>query len=351
MTDTQNTDVTAAEDELVEIEIDADPAAEAAAPEAAAEKPAPTKADADAKDADDDDDDDDDDGSDERLNDDQRDDDDEDEGEGRRRKRSNGAAAKRRLMIRKKRQLEEERQALAMERVRLMQEVIETRANVLQVQAQQVERDIAEATRNYQIAERKAAEAMSSQNGVGFQQWDRRKQEAAAKYQQLNGLKARLAEGFQTLQQQWQQTAQEIQAQPAVQQQQEQRPRPVTDQHQRRAEAFVAEHAWIKDGGADADVVRALDLAVTADGFDPSMKSYWSELRDRMKHALPHRFKGQRSSPPVGSGRDSTGTHRVRVTAQEVQACKDAGYWEDPKERSDYFKRVLAAKKAESTRR
>ena len=91
-----------------------------------------------------------------------------------------------------------------------------------------------------------------------------------------------------------------------------------------------------------------------ADGLDPSSKSYWNELQDRLKAALPHRFGTvTRVSPPVGSGREMSAQakYKVRLPAAVVQACKDAGYWDTPKERNDYFSRYLAAEKKERAAR
>lgn len=338
----------APEEELVEVDIEVDAAAAQASETSNAAKPATGKAEGGKVDDDEDDEDDEDEEDDERLSSDQRDD---------KLTELQLKRIKRRRKDNRRREIEaRERRELQMRALRAEQTSIQTQAQVLQMQAQQVERDIHEATRSYQYAERQSAAAMSKGDGVAFQQWERKKQEAAALYQEKNSMKARLGNGFQQLQAQWNEMSQQLQAEPAVRPdvrpEQDREPPPITDRHKRNAESFVAENPWIKEGGSDAEVIRSLDLAVMADGFDPSTRAYWNELRDRAKAALPRRFKTvTRTAPPIGTGRDVSANKRtMRFPASVVQACKDAGYWDDPKQRNDYFNRVMAAQKNEQTR-
>jgi hypothetical protein len=86
--------------------------------------------------------------------------------------------------------------------------------------------------------------------------------------------------------------------------------------------------------------------------MDPSSDAYWDELDNRLSKYLPHRFaeeedsgysqpKGGRRGPPVGGGREMSapGSKKVYVSAERVQAMKDAGYWDDPVLRQRMLKR------------
>jgi len=110
----------------------------------------------------------------------------------------------------------------------------------------------------------------------------------------------------------------------------------------------------------DSRVVRALDDAVMAEGFNPTTKAYWDELDRRIAKVLPHRAargagrngrsipsgKQAQRSTVAGVSRDSTGASNgaagaggFTLSRERVQAMKDAGFWNDPKERADQIRR------------
>jgi hypothetical protein len=121
-----------------------------------------------------------------------------------------------------------------------------------------------------------------------------------------------------------------------------------------KARQWAADNAWFKADGSDTDseVVRAIDAALTKEGLDPTSNTYWDELDNRISKYLPHRFaeeedsgysqsRGGRKGPPVGGGREMSapGSKKVYVSAERVNAMKEAGYWDDPVMRQRMLKR------------
>jgi hypothetical protein len=117
-----------------------------------------------------------------------------------------------------------------------------------------------------------------------------------------------------------------------------------------RAESWLERNNWydpdIKD--QDSKVAKTVDESLHAEGWNPTTEEYWQELDSRLKKYLPHRYdsgynKSQvnRPKPPVaGSGRESSNTPSggYRLSADRVKAIKDAGKWDDPKERASMIK-------------
>lgn len=286
---------------------------------------------------------DDEDDEDDRLNADQRDDGD------------NDRAAKRRRQKMRRRRAKELREAeIAAMRQELLasrQQQIQMRAWALQQEAGKLDQDLREVATRYQKAERAYAQAVSKNDGNTAAQAVRAMKELEVLWNSKNSAKERLASVWQ----QEQQAAQQVQPAPqrAPQPQPQAQPE-ASEDHLRYAKQFMAENAWYKPSATsgDAKTVNVIDQTLTVEGFDPSSKDYWDELRDRLRVALPHRFKSsQRGSPPVGGARESNsvGTRRMHVPPEVVQAAKEAGYWDDPKKRSNYIRRVMANMKSERT--
>jgi ElaB/YqjD/DUF883 family membrane-anchored ribosome-binding protein len=153
------------------------------------------------------------------------------------------------------------------------------------------------------------------------------------------------------------------------------------------ARDFAREHPWF-DGGKDLDskIVRVIDNSLVEEGYDPTSKSYWKELRKRVSDRLPHRLKGanghedededededddeaerpqkkrrvrakerdddgdedERPAKKNGGGpRFRTGSpgrelkaNEVYLSQERIQAMKDAGVWDDPETRKKHLKR------------
>lgn len=128
-------------------------------------------------------------------------------------------------------------------------------------------------------------------------------------------------------------------------------PQPLDPRLVNHAQEWMSKNSWYDPQGTDQDsaVTLTIDNRLAQEGWDPTTPEYWNELESRVKRYLPHRAKsdynknsgGNRGAPPVaGSGREGTsnkGTYRL--SAERVKALKDAGLWDDPKQRAEAVKR------------
>lgn len=137
-----------------------------------------------------------------------------------------------------------------------------------------------------------------------------------------------------------------------------------------RARAWAQQNRWYNPNGKseDINIVKAIDAAVHADGFDPRTQDYWDELQERVQRRLPEKFKartrsnngnggrvdngsGNGGNRPAnggprmatasqsGNGSRSLGKNEVRVSPERKAAMIAAGKWDDPVARN----RQLAA--------
>lgn len=129
----------------------------------------------------------------------------------------------------------------------------------------------------------------------------------------------------------------------------------------RLARKWADEHDWYQFDGKDPDslIVRAIDEALTGEGFDPTTEDYWDELTARAKRHLPQRFKNgaqaradeddvdeederpRNAGPKFSSGGRERPLKKgeVYVSAERKQAMKDYGVWDDPVARNRMLKR------------
>lgn len=126
------------------------------------------------------------------------------------------------------------------------------------------------------------------------------------------------------------------------------------------ATIFARRNSWYdnEDTSDDAKMVRKLDAEVAQEGYNPATAEYWQELEERMKEALPHRYKKgngkgaeEDGDEDDDGGRKPNGADRRAITAgsgnrggnggkngyvlskERVAAIKEAGKWDDPDER------------------
>jgi hypothetical protein len=112
------------------------------------------------------------------------------------------------------------------------------------------------------------------------------------------------------------------------------------------AKEWHARNAWFEPDSKSevTQIVKGLDQAVLAAGFDPKTSDYYVELDKRIKKYLPNQGTGGKNgevtnslhNPPVtGSGRESvpTKTNQFRLSPDRVKAIKDAGAWDDAAKR------------------
>lgn len=131
----------------------------------------------------------------------------------------------------------------------------------------------------------------------------------------------------------------------------------------RHAREWAASHDWFDFNGQDEDsvLVRAIDEALSNEGWDPTAPEYWEELTARVKRRLPERFKrgaqaradedddlddeDERPKHKAGPRFSSGGRERplkkgeVYVSAERKQAMKDYGVWDDPVARNRMLKK------------
>lgn len=134
------------------------------------------------------------------------------------------------------------------------------------------------------------------------------------------------------------------------------------------ASNWMKSHKWYDPSGTDKDSrrVAAIDDRLVKEGYDPRSPEYWEELTDRVREALPHKFKDRRNGHDEdddtdedddrgsrGSGKGQRGSgprfstggrerplrkNEVYVSPERKQAMIDAGVWDDPVLRNKYLK-------------
>lgn len=117
------------------------------------------------------------------------------------------------------------------------------------------------------------------------------------------------------------------------------------------AEAWLEKNKWYDIDAKDEDsyVLKQIDNRLAQEGWNPTTEAYWQELDARKKKYLPHRANSGYNpptqttprSPVAGSGRDGNGTKGSGyvLSADRVQAMKEAGIYDDPKARAESIKR------------
>jgi len=127
-------------------------------------------------------------------------------------------------------------------------------------------------------------------------------------------------------------------------------PQPLDPRLANHAQAWMERNSWYDPSGQDQDseIAMRIDHRLAQEGWDPTTKEYWDELSARVKKYLPHRVnsgKIERNKPRsvvTGSGRESVGANSgatYKLSSERVQALKDAGIWDDPKQRAEAIKR------------
>ena len=127
--------------------------------------------------------------------------------------------------------------------------------------------------------------------------------------------------------------------------------------HVAHAQKFMTDNEWWDPSGRDQEsqAVLQIDRSLVQEGFDPSQKDYWDELRSRTEEALPSRFEsragsrdgdggnGQRPAGSRGPQFRTGGRERplkkgeVYISPERKEAMVEAGVWEDPVLRNKYL--------------
>lgn len=123
-----------------------------------------------------------------------------------------------------------------------------------------------------------------------------------------------------------------------------------------KAQQWMEENPWYDPSGTDPDsrVAKQIDDQLVAQGFDPATDRYWNVLTQRLQDKLPHLYTDDIDEAPRKRGPKSvvTGSERetgggssrstFTLTAEQVRAMKDAGFWDDPKQRARMIQRYAS---------
>jgi hypothetical protein len=242
----------------------------------------------------------------------------------------------------RKRHERDQRQARELASERKARQELETRLAVIERRAEggeaaQIDEGIKQAAQAYNYQKQRQIAALEAGNATEAADAIEKMMTSRQKHDQLTNVKAAYEQRQRT-------------------------PAPLDARLKTNAAAFMERNAWYKAEGNDTDssVTRALDNALVSEGFDPRTEEYWDELQSRVKKYLPHRVaggkvvasdtSGQVATKPKsvvsGSGRDSAASVGAKATfklsADRVQAMKEAGIWDDPKQREESIKRYRA---------
>lgn len=131
---------------------------------------------------------------------------------------------------------------------------------------------------------------------------------------------------------------------------------PLDPRHVAHAQSFMVDNDWWDPQGRDQDsqTVLKIDRDLVAEGFDPTEKRYWDELRTRSQEALPSRFDSRTGSRGNGAGKKKTSNkgpqfrtggrerplkkNEVYISPERKEAMIEAGVWDDPVLRNKYLK-------------
>jgi len=116
------------------------------------------------------------------------------------------------------------------------------------------------------------------------------------------------------------------------------------------AQEWMQANEWYNPRGGDDDsaVVNAIDASMTAQGYDPTSRSYWEELTRRVAARVADdggSAAPRRKAPPQGGTREHAPTStrkEIYVTPERKAAMIEAGVWDDPAARTRMLKAYQA---------
>jgi len=116
------------------------------------------------------------------------------------------------------------------------------------------------------------------------------------------------------------------------------------------AQQWMEKNKWYDPTARDQDsrITMTIDQQLAQEGWNPTTPEYWQELDSRIKKYLPHKTNSGKStttkprSVVTGGGREASSAQSAgsyKLSSDRVQALKDAGIWDDPKQRAEAVKR------------
>lgn len=204
----------------------------------------------------------------------------------------------------------------------------------------QLDAAITEASDKVKLLKAEMAKAIEVGDGAAVAELQEQYYEARKKLDNLDGVKKRVSDPRQSS--------------PAIE--------PTIQHH---AGEWMRRNSWFDPSGQDEDsaIARVIDQRLAAEGFDPRSPNYWAELDRRLTKRLPHRFskaaddeeddfeddeappapaaKPRPKPPTTGSSREKAPTrgNEYRLSADRVQALREAGLWDDPETRKKMIDR------------
>lgn len=269
----------------------------------------------------------------------------------------------------KEKRIREERDYLLQQNRDILQRLAQVESTALEARQLTVDSRLTECLNDADTAERLELDAQKAGDDEGVRTARRIREQAQSRASVLKSEKERLDQALS------QRKSQPVTSAPI----------PGADEIQKHSAQFRVDKPWIQFGSngspanAETAVAVAIDHALRREGrLHETDAGYWAELDKRVKAALPHLSTGvnsedddlddedefvevaplknarsqqapprkvvaaasARKGPQVGtSGRQgNAGTVRTRLSAERVQALKDIGVWDDPKQRSEYIK-------------
>ncbi len=257
---------------------------------------------------------------------------------------------------RRERELRETNIALWRQNQEIMRRLANVEGRSLESQVLTVDSRLSECINDADQAERIELAAQKAGNDEDVRAARRLREEAQNRAAQLQTTRERLAQAL---------TQQRNQPAPQAP--------PVGAEVIHHSTLFRSDKPWIQFGqnnqpaNLETATAVSIDAALKAEGrINETDPRYWQELDKRVKAALPHLFRAnhnadddddedddlsepdqgrsnrqsERRNPPVGtSSRNGASTRTVsRLSADRVAAIKEAGMWDDPKERSRAIK-------------
>jgi hypothetical protein len=108
------------------------------------------------------------------------------------------------------------------------------------------------------------------------------------------------------------------------------------------ANRWMERNKWYNPNGGDTDseIARVIDAQLARENYDPTSEEYWEELDSRLRERLPNKQRRPRSvvtgsEREVSPARDGNSFY---LSPERVRAMKDAGFWDDPKQRARMIK-------------
>lgn len=124
---------------------------------------------------------------------------------------------------------------------------------------------------------------------------------------------------------------------------------------QRNLADWMERNSWFDPERKDEDskIAGLIDQQLHSEGYNPAAKDYWQEMDRRLRKYLPHQYnddyeddspRRRPRSPVTSSGRENAASaggreNTFNLSREQVQAMKDAGFWDDKQKRDSMIRR------------